>query len=125
MGNFCFYRKVERVYKVALREDELEIANVKPKLHTEQVNKLHTNILNSAQCSTKNILFKTRKIAIRYLNFAFSAQSSVSPNDACIAAMKTTSYIRAHKIEKIRNYLKRAHPLTCLRSCLQFNSNRR
>ena len=39
---FCFYRKVERVDKVALRARTKKIANVKAKLHTEQIIKLET-----------------------------------------------------------------------------------
>ena len=36
LGNFRFYRKVERVYKEALRQTK-QIANVRAKLHTEQI----------------------------------------------------------------------------------------
>ena len=83
---FCFYRKVERVYKVALRARTKQIANVKAKLHTEQIIKLETNILNRAQRFIKNNiqLLARKKIAIRYdFNFAFS--------DRRMHAMKTTS----------------------------------
>ena len=83
----------------------------------KQIIKLLTNILNRAQCSIKIFSCPQEK----RLLFGISTSPFLHSlrYHRRIHAMKTTSWIRTYKIEKIRTYLKGAHPLTCLRSCLQ------